>query len=127
MTFLRIACILLSMQNGRKKPEEKHSGFFDRIYKAVKTIPKGYVASYGTIAALAGKPHAARVVGWALHVNPDPENIPCYRIVTKNGEVSRAFAFGGENMQRKMLAADGIAFDDFGRVKKEFFMHNDFL
>lgn len=97
------------------------SDFFATVYECVKKVPRGKVASYGTIAAMAGKPRASRAVGWALHVNPDPQNVPCYRIVTKDGCVSRAFAFGGENVQRELLKADGVEFDNTGRVKKEFF------
>ncbi len=51
---------------------------FDRIYAVVKKIPRGTVASYGQVALLAGNPRWARVVGYALHANPDPEGIPCY-------------------------------------------------
>ncbi len=54
---------------------------FDRIYDVVKQIPKGRVATYGQVAAMAGNPRWARVVGYALHSNPDPEHIPCYRVV----------------------------------------------
>ena len=78
----------------------------------VKQIPKGKVASYGQVAALAGNPRWARVVGYALHVNPDPEGIPCYRVVTKDGRISDAFAFGGGNEQIALLKADGIEFVD---------------
>ena len=81
---------------------------FERIYAAVQTIPKGKVASYGQIALLAGNPRWARVVGYALHVNPDPGHIPCYRVVNRNGEVSRSFAFGGENVQIELLRAEGV-------------------
>ena len=66
---------------------------FEKIYDVVRQIPKGTVATYGQVAALAGNKRWARVVGYALHVNPDPENIPCYRVVTKDGRVSEAFAF----------------------------------
>lgn len=89
---------------------------FDKIYDVVKNIPKGKVATYGTVAAMAGNPRWARVVGYALHVNPDPSTIPCHRVVTRNGEVSKAFAFGGENMQRLLLSEEGIEFLDDGRV-----------
>lgn len=89
---------------------------FERIYEVVKQIPRGKVASYGTVAMLAGSPRWSRVVGYALHVNPDPETIPCYRVVTKSGELSKAFAFGGINRQRELLEADGVEFDDDGRV-----------
>lgn len=90
---------------------------FEKIYEVVKMIPKGKVASYGQVAMLAGNPRWSRVVGYALHVNPDPDGIPCYRVVTKQGELSQAFAFGGINRQRELLEADGVEFDDDGRVK----------
>lgn len=81
---------------------------FEKIYKVVRQIPKGRVATYGQIAALAGNRRWARVVGFALHVNPDPDGIPCFRVVNRNGEVSPAFAFGGKNMQIELLEAEGI-------------------
>lgn len=79
-----------------------------RIYDAVCNIPKGKVATYGQIAALAGNPKMSRAVGNALHKNPDPDRIPCYRVVNSKGELSGAFAFGGKNVQAKRLMADGI-------------------
>lgn len=78
-------------------------------------IPYGKVATYGQIAALAGNPRLSRVVGYALHVNPDPEGIPCYRVVNRFGEASKAFAFGGENRQITLLQNEGISFVN-GRV-----------
>ena len=81
---------------------------FELIYDVVKQIPKGKVATYGQVAALAGNKKWSRVVGYALHVNPDPENIPCYRVVNRFGEVSKAFAFGGENRQITLLESDGL-------------------
>ena len=89
---------------------------FERIYAVVRQIPCGYVASYGQVAALAGNPRWARVVGYALHVNPDPDGIPCYRVVTRDGRTSPAFAFGGRDVQRAMLEADGVQFLPDGRV-----------
>lgn len=89
---------------------------FERIYEVVKQIPRGYVATYGQIALLAGNPRWARVVGYALHVNPDPEHIPCFRVVNRVGEVSKAFAFGGENMQIQLLQQEGVTFTCEGRV-----------
>ena len=68
-----------------------------RIYEAVKKIPAGKVATYGQVAAMAGNPKMSRAVGNALHKNPDPENIPCFRVVNSKGELSGAFAFGVEN------------------------------
>lgn len=79
-----------------------------RIYEAVKKIPKGRVATYGKVAEMAGNPRMSRAVGNALHKNPDPAHIPCYRVVNSKGELAGAFAFGGENVQKKLLEADGI-------------------
>lgn len=92
---------------------------FERIYAVVRKIPKGRVASYGQVAAMAGNPHWARVVGYALHVNPEPNEIPCYRVVTKDGGLSEAFAFGGINQQRLLLERDGVEFDANGKVLME--------
>ena len=85
------------------------------IYEAVKKIPKGKVATYGQIAALAGNSRMARAVGNALHHNPDPDNIPCYRVVNSKGELSGEFAFGGSDRQAKLLKTDGIEVVD-GKV-----------
>ena len=79
-----------------------------RIYEAVRQIPKGHVATYGKVAEMAGHPRMSRAVGNALHKNPDPDHIPCYRVVNSKGELAGAFAFGGEEVQRKLLEADGI-------------------
>ena len=92
------------------------SNVFDRIYRIVSRIPKGYVTTYGQVACLAGNPRWARVVGFALHVNPDPERIPCHRVVNRFGEMSEAFAFGGRNRQRELLLNEGVPFLNDGRV-----------
>ncbi|MDE7477191.1 MAG: MGMT family protein [Lachnospiraceae bacterium] len=83
---------------------------FEKIYEVVKQIPYGQVATYGQVAALAGNKRWARVVGYALHANPDPDHIPCYRVVNREGRVSDAFAFGGGNRQIALLKAEGVAF-----------------
>jgi methylated-DNA-protein-cysteine methyltransferase-like protein len=85
---------------------------FEKIYEVVKQIPYGKVASYGQVAALAGNKRWSRIVGYALHVNPDTNAIPCYRVVTKDGYTSKAFAFGGEDQQRGLLEREGIGFVD---------------
>lgn len=88
---------------------------FELIYDVVRRIPYGKVATYGQIAMLAGNPHWSQVVGYALHVNPYPQNIPCYRVVNRFGEPSTAFAFGGVNEQIALLENEGVTFTD-GRV-----------
>lgn len=86
-----------------------------RIYEAVKGIPYGKVATYGQVAALAGEPKMCRAVGNALHKNPDPEGVPCYRVVNAKGELSGAFAFGGPMVQQAKLEAEGVVVVD-GKV-----------
>ena len=79
-----------------------------RIYEAVKQIPYGHVATYGQVAELAGNPKMSRAVGNALHKNPDPENIHCYRVVNSKGELAGRFAFGGADVQAELLRSEGI-------------------
>ena len=88
---------------------------FERIYEVVRRIPYGRVATYGQVALLAGNPNWSRVVGYALHSNPDPDNIPCFRVVNRFGEPSSAFVFGGVNRQIELLQSEGIEVKD-GRV-----------
>jgi methylated-DNA-protein-cysteine methyltransferase-like protein len=97
----------------------KEKSVFEMIYEIVKKIPKGKVATYGQVAFLAGNPRWARVVGYALHNNPDPENIPCHRVVNRKGEVSKAFVFGGANMQVELLENEGIVFNSDGKIDLE--------
>jgi len=96
--------------------------FFERVYELVKQIPYGKVTTYGDIARALGNVKMSRQVGWALHVNPDPKTIPCYRVVNKSGMVSKSFVFGGENAQRTLLEKEGVSFDEKGCVKPCFFL-----
>ena len=86
-----------------------------RIYEAVKRIPKGKVATYAQIAAMAGNERMARAVGNALHKNPEPGIIPCHRVVDSKGNLAGAFAFGGEKVQEDLLKREGVIAID-GRV-----------
>ena len=94
----------------------KTVSFYDKIYEAVGNIPYGRVATYGQVASIAGNPRAARAVGNALHKNPLPGIIPCHRVVNASGRLSPAFAFGGENAQRKLLEKEGVQFLENGFV-----------
>ncbi len=82
--------------------------FFDKVYEVVKNVPHGKVTTYGDVARMCGSPRMARQVGWALHVNPQPGVIPCHRVVFSNGSVCTGFAFGGKDVQRDMLRAEGV-------------------
>lgn len=92
---------------------------YEIIYEVVKSIPKGKVATYGQVAMIAGYPRWARVVGYALHVNPAPGVIPCHRVVNHEGKVAAGFAFGGEGVQRQLLELEGIVFEEDGRIDLE--------
>ena len=99
--------------------------FFEEIYELLKTIPYGKVTTYGDIAKALGRPRSSRVVGYALHVNPDPQNIPCYKVVNREGYLTPAFAFGGEEVQREKLESEGIVVVD-GKVDLNKYRYNFF-
>ena len=82
----------------------------DKVYEFVKNIPQGKVATYGQIALHLRNRNLARVVGNILHSNPDPEHIPCYRVVNSQGQLSRSYAFGGIEAQRRLLESEGVVF-----------------
>ncbi|HIW75295.1 MULTISPECIES: MGMT family protein [Gordonibacter] len=97
--------------------------FSDKVFAVVRRIPRGTVASYGQVARLVGAPRSARYVGYALHANPDPgaevNHIPCHRVVFKDGGLCRGYAFGGPDIQREMLEAEGVTFADNEHVDME--------
>jgi O-6-methylguanine DNA methyltransferase len=86
----------------------KDGGFYEKVYDAVRRIPIGKVTTYGQIAATAGSPGAGQSVGNALHNNPDPDTIPCHRVVNAKGELAQGFAFGGAEGQAKLLEKEGV-------------------
>lgn len=91
--------------------------FDESVYAAVRRIPRGRVATYGQIALLCGNPRASRAVGWALRRNPSPgTEIPCHRVVNREGRLAPAFAFGGPRAQRDLLETEGVPFLADGRV-----------
>lgn len=90
----------------------KDEGFFRQVYEAVKKVPKGKVTTYGYVAAMIGRPRAARYVGYALHVNPEPIIVPCHRVVNREGRLSGGFAFGGLEVQKGFLEREGVKVTD---------------
>lgn len=85
-----------------------NNNFYNKVYKTVRRIPKGKVATYGQIAAMCGSPRAARIVGGALHRNPEPIVTPCHRVVNRFGGLAPEFAFGGKQVQKELLEQEGI-------------------
>lgn len=79
-----------------------------RLYELLAAVPQGRVITYASLAEKLGNKLWARTVGNALHNNPDGERYPCYKVVNSKGELSRAYAFGGIEEQKRRLEADGV-------------------
>lgn len=86
----------------------KDKGFFQKVYKIVKKIPEGKVITYGQIAEILGTKDARRV-GHALHANKS-KNVPCHRVVNKDGRLAPGYAFGGPDEQKARLLSEGVVF-----------------
>jgi methylated-DNA-protein-cysteine methyltransferase-like protein len=97
--------------------------FFDKVFAVVKQIPWGKVATYGQIALAVGCPGASRAVGSTLRKNPDPGMFPCHRVVNSKGELAAGFAFGGTDMQKKLLEDEGVVVSESGTVNLEKYVH----
>ena len=91
-------------------------GSYDRIYAVVRRIPRGTVATYGQVAILAGLGGNARQVGYALNAMPDDPTIPWHRVINAKGEISRRSEPDADNEQQRLLEAEGVIFDDCGRI-----------
>ena len=92
---------------------------YDLVWATVKRIPRGKVATYGQIAALAGMPRHARQAGYALAATPENVKIPWHRVINAQGRVSlrlKHWDNGNDDLQRILLEAEGVTFDSSGRV-----------
>lgn len=121
----------------------------DKVYAIVKLIPRGKVMTYGQIAELIqnskvkmqnygsiSSPSRAksrdnlkfkitpRVVGQILHKNPNPKNIPCHRVVNKDGRAAVGYAFGGATVQKEKLLAEAVGFRDNWHVDLKYLWKN---
>jgi methylated-DNA-protein-cysteine methyltransferase related protein len=91
-----------------------------QVYAIVRRVPRGRVITYGAIASVLGDPRQARQVGWAMAATPaDKPKIPAHRVINARGELSGGPAFGGYEVQRRMLEAEGVVFEADGRVDLE--------
>ncbi|KKU09917.1 MAG: methylated-DNA-protein-cysteine methyltransferase [Candidatus Woesebacteria bacterium GW2011_GWB1_45_5] len=95
----------------------QRNNFFEQVYEIVKRISVGKVMTYGQIAELLGTRDARRV-GHALHANRSSE-VPCHRVVNKDGRLAPSYAFGGPNEQRSRLLSEGVKFVDENHVKMD--------
>jgi methylated-DNA-protein-cysteine methyltransferase-like protein len=89
---------------------------YDRIYAVVKRIPRGRVATYGQVATLAGLAVHARQVGYALNALPENQRVPWHRVINAKGEISLRAVDGSKAEQQTRLEAEGVVFDERGRV-----------
>ena len=95
------------------------NGFFQKVYDFACKIPVGKVATYGQIACVLGRPGSARIVGYAISNAPIELNLPCHRIVNRDGEMAPEYVFGGAGNQRCALESEGVTFLGNGCVDME--------
>ena len=88
-----------------RRPVVKDGGFSHRVLSVVRRIPPGRVATYGDVAALAGRPRAARAVGNIMRGCGRPD-VPCHRVIAAGGHLG---GYGGsEFLKRSLLVAEGV-------------------
>ena len=104
--------------SGRNESSENS---YSRIYAVVNDIPAGCVATYGQVAALAGLSGHARQVGYALNALPEGHHIPWHRVINAKGQISARAVSGYDGLQRVLLEAEGIVFDEKQSVSLETF------
>ena len=100
-----------------KMTPEQARNFRDDVLDIVGQIPCGRVTTYGYIAALAGWPSHARMVGRTLRYTPGAELLPCHRVVNLAGRTAP-----GWSQQRTLLEKEGIGFKPNGHVDMERFL-----
>jgi methylated-DNA-protein-cysteine methyltransferase-like protein len=96
-----------------------------RIFAVVRRIPRGRVATYGQVAALAGLAGQSRLVGYALSAVDGSSRIPWHRVINAEGRISlRRADSGGGVLQRMLLEREGVRFDAGGRTDLERYRWN---
>ncbi len=95
-----------------------NKGFFEEVYQILSNIPEGSVMTYGMIATMLGRPKAARLVGYAMHDAPKDRQLPCHRVVSKDGKLSPEKIFG-VGIQRRLLEMEGITFKEDGCINMD--------
>jgi methylated-DNA-protein-cysteine methyltransferase-like protein len=100
-------------------PRRSATSVYERIYAVVRRVPRGRVATYGQIAALAGLPGRARQVGYAMYALASGSTVPWHRVINARGTVSRRAVPGAEITQRMLLENERVVFDQAGRIDLE--------
>ncbi len=99
----------------RDEPRVVTEGFHARVYEVVRRVPPGWVTTYGDVASVLGSPRVARHVGWALARAVDGD-VPWHRVINAQGRISHRGDVSRAETQRQRLEAEGVTFDEAGRV-----------
>ena len=91
------------------------SPFTREVRRVIRSIPRGRVATYAQVAALAGNPRAVRGVVWVLHSSSEAHRLPWHRVISSRGMISLPRGRGFEE-QRARLAAEGVPVGPAGRI-----------
>lgn len=100
---------LVKTKSKTSESQQRKENFYTKVYQLTRSIPKGKVSTYGTIAELAGSRVSARMVGYAMHTAANSD-VPCHRVVNRNGELTGKHHFGHPDLMRDLLLAEGIQF-----------------
>jgi methylated-DNA-protein-cysteine methyltransferase-like protein len=92
----------------REPDIEPGSGFRERVWAFVRSVPTGRVVTYGQVAAYLGVPFAARAVGSVLHHTPQSAEVPCQRVVNRWGRLAPTYGWGGMEQHRRELEAENV-------------------
>lgn len=103
--ILLLLNVFFEMKSGNKED------IYTKIYAIVREIPAGKVSTYGAIADKIGIRSSARMVGWALNKAAGNTDIPCHRVVNRNGELTGKMHFATPTLMKELLLAEGIDFD----------------
>ena len=104
------------MARSRKAVAEPELNAFEEVYKVVRRIPRGRVATYGQVAKLLPRKWSPALVGWALHALPSESDVPWFRVLDSKGQLgTRKLPGESVHVQKDRLAEEGIDLDAEGR------------
>lgn len=94
----------------KKETRMNRDDFYRRVYRVVRRIPTGKVTTYGAIAEQIGARNSSRMVGYALHGVEGDMDVPCHRVVNRNGELTGKMHFATPTLMRDLLESEGVTF-----------------
>jgi methylated-DNA-protein-cysteine methyltransferase-like protein len=99
-----------------RHPSPSAASFYERVYAAVRKVPRGSVVTYGQVALYLGSPAAARAVGYALSNLPGQNDVPWWRVINAAGSISLKGRGAAADLQRQILESEGVHFDPEGHI-----------